>query len=362
MLSLRQSGTPMDVAWRKFRLTMATLGVVAVFGSAGAAGAQQLRVVGQASNATVHIEIEKKFFSELGSAAGLKDSVSYNPSDVVGVKPPDALRLIRTGAFDIISTQIGQAARDDSFFEGIDLVGVATDVPSLRKSVDAYRAAFDKRLQERFNAKALAIWAFGPQVIYCNGPISGVSDLKGRKVRVFTASMAALVNSLGATAVTLPATEVYPALQRGVVECAITSATSGNTSKWPELTTHFLPLGLSGSVQAHLINLDTWKRLTPQQQTAMVAEFKKLEDKLWEVAVTYNKDAGLCNTGSPECKYHKPYKMTLVPVKPADVALVQKAAIDVVLPMYKTDCTRIEPTCVAVWNDTVGKAQKMQIK
>lgn len=326
------------------------------------AAAQSLRVVGQSSNASVHIAIESKFFGELAAKTGLSGAVSFNASDVVGVKPPDALRLIRTGAFDIISTQIGQAARDDSFFEGIDLVGVATDVPALRKSVDAYRAVFDKRLQERFNAKVLTIWPFGPQVIYCNGAISGAADLKGHKVRVFTASMAELVNKLGGTAVTLPASEVYPALQRGVVECAITSATSGNSSKWPELTTHFFPLGLAGSVQGHFINLDTWKKFSPAQQTALTTEFAKLERDLWEVAVSSNKDAELCNIGAAGCKSHTAYKMTLVPVKAADIALIQKNAAEVVLPMYKADCTRIEPTCVAVWNDTVGKAQGLQIK
>ena len=337
------------------------LGLLGLTIAAMPALAQPLRVVGQASNATTHLAIETKFFGELAAKTGLTGAVSFNASDVVGVKPPDALRLIRTGAFDIISTQIGQAARDDSYFEGIDLVGVATDVPALRKSVEAYRAAFDKRLQDRFNAKVLTIWAFGPQVIYCNGAISGVADLKGKKVRVFTASMAALVNNLGGTAVTLPASEVYPALQRGVVECAITSATSGNTSKWPELTTHFFPLGLAGSVQGHFINLDSWKRFNPQQQQALLAEFKKLEDMLWDVAVTANKDAEQCNIGAANCAKHAAFKMTLVPVKQSDIDLVQKNAVEVVLPMYKADCTRIEPTCVAVWNDTVGKAQNLKI-
>jgi TRAP-type C4-dicarboxylate transport system substrate-binding protein len=317
--------------------------------------------VGQSPTAAKHLEIETKFFSELPKNAGLKGSIVFNSMDVAGVKPADALRLIRTGAFDIMSTQIGQAARDEPFFEGLDLVGVATDVPALRKSVDAFRATFDKRLQEKFNAKAMTLWPFGPQVIFCSVPIKGIADLKGHKVRVFTASMSELVNYLGGTAITMPGSEVYTALQRGVVECAITSPTSGNTSKWPELTTHFFPLGLAGSVQGHFMNLDAWKRLAPEQQVRMQAEFARLEAQMWDLAISSNQDGSDCNIGRDSCKEHQKFKMALVPVTPEDVRAVKTAAERVVLPLYKTACTRTEPRCMEIWNATVGKAQAMAI-
>lgn len=340
----------------------ALLGAIALAALGGTAIADQpLRVVGQSSNATKHVELETAFFEALQAQTGIGSSVSFNASDVVGVRPPDALRLIRTGTFDIISTQIGQAARDDAFFEGIDLVGVATDVPALRRSVDAYRQLFDERLQERFNAKVLTIWPFGPQVVYCNGPISGVEDLRTRRVRVFTSSMAALVDHVGGTAVTLPAAEVYPALQRGVVDCAITSPTSGNTSRWPELTTHFFPLGLAGSVQGHFINLDTWRRFTPEQQTALTTAFEQLESQMWDLAISSNEDAANCNIGSADCRSHTAYDMTLVPVTAEDVAIVQRAAAEVVLPLFRESCEQVEPDCVALWNDTVGRAHGLVI-
>ncbi len=126
---------------------------------------------------------------------------------MLGVQAADALRLLRSGAFDVMSVQIGMASRDDPFFEGIDLVGVATDMAALRKVVDAYREVFDKRLQRK-SAKVLTLWPFGPQVFYCNTAISSLDDLKGLKVRSFTPSMAALIQHLGAAPVTLPFSEV----------------------------------------------------------------------------------------------------------------------------------------------------------
>ena len=79
--------------------------------------------------------------------------------DVVGVQAADALRLLRSGTFDVMSVQIGMASRDDPFFEGIDLIGVSTNMQDLRKAVDAYRLVFDERLQRRFNAKVMTLVA-----------------------------------------------------------------------------------------------------------------------------------------------------------------------------------------------------------
>ena len=78
--------------------------------------------------------------------------------------------------------------------------------------------------------------------------------------------MSTLIEALGATPVTMSFKEVYPALQRGLVDCAITSPTSGNTGNWPEVTTHFLPLGISWSVNAHFINLDKWNSFSDAEK------------------------------------------------------------------------------------------------
>ena len=136
---------------------------------------------------------------------------------------------MRGGSYDVVSTQVGLASRDDPFLEGIDLIGVSTNMDDLQAAVDAYREIFDKRISERFGAKVLAIWPFGPQVFFCNQPIKTLDDLKTLRVRSFTPSMSKLIEALGATPVSIPFPEVYPSLQRGVANCGVTSPTSANT-------------------------------------------------------------------------------------------------------------------------------------
>jgi len=332
-------------------------------GVATAATPINMRVAGNFSYNIAHVEqVERPFFNSLAEKSGLPLRVTYNPMDVVNVQAADALRILRAGTFDIMSVQIGMASRDDSFLEGLDLVGVSTNLEDLRKAVDAYRDVFDKRLQQRFNTKVLTLWPFGPQIFYSSKPLTGISDFKGMKIRTFTPSMAALVQHFGATAVTLQFSEVYAALQRGVVDAAVTAPMAGNTGNWPEVTTHQYPLAVSGSVQGHFVNLDYWKRLPPEVQKKLLTHFKQLEDDMWNLSNSVSGDALLCNTGHADCQKAKKFSMALVSVSQEDLDKIHAAVSEVVLPLWKSTCEKVYPECSSVWNETVGKVRGFTIK
>ena len=210
--------------------------------SAPAISETSIRATGLVSTHKFHTALEKKFYAELPEKTGIELAINFNPLDVVGVDMQDTLRMVRTGAFDIVQSTVGAAARDDAFLEGIDLIGVSTSMEQLEEVVSAFMPQLEKRVAEKFNAKPLAVWPYGPQVFYCNATISSLDDFKGLKTRSYTSSMSTLIEALGATPVTMSFKEVYPALQRGLADCAITSLTSGNNGNWPEVTTHFLPL------------------------------------------------------------------------------------------------------------------------
>lgn len=298
---------------------------------------------------------------EAVNAAGF--TVSRNEFQVLGLDLADALRLAGSGSFHIVTTQVGSAARDDAFLEGIDLIGVSTDMGELAAAVEAYREVFNTRLAERFGVKALAIWPFGPQVFFCNAPLESLADLEGLRVRSFTASMSALLSELGATPVTLSFPEVYPALQRGVASCGVTSPTSANTGKWPEVTTHLLPLSVSGSVQAHMVNLAWLEGLPEDLRASLETALAGMEADLWRLATTSNDTALACSTGDEACPggIYTRYDMALVPVSDEDRARVGEIAQALVLGEWAGRCTATFPDCVAVWNETIGAARGLSI-
>jgi TRAP-type C4-dicarboxylate transport system substrate-binding protein len=346
---------------RRARLLLAAALGLAL--SAGAATAQTgVRWLSQSQQASTQFPIETAAMERMTSALNVR--IERSEFQALGLNMADALRLVRAGTFDVVSAQVGLAARDDPFLEGIDLIGVSTDMGELRAAVNAYREAFNARIEQRFGARVLAIWPFGPQVFFCNQPIRTLDDLRGLKVRSFTASMSALLERLGATPVTLAFPEVYPALQRGLASCGITSPTSANTGKWPEVTNHLLPLSVSGAVQAHLVNLAWWNRQPAALREGLTAQFQQMENELWDLARTTNEDATACSIGLPTCmrRAHQPYTMTLVQVSEADKARVRRISEEVILPEWGQRCARGYPNCVQVWNESIGRVRGMAIR
>ncbi|MEM8959479.1 MAG: TRAP transporter substrate-binding protein DctP [Pseudomonadota bacterium] len=304
---------------------------------------------------------------EMAAMDALADAgfdINRSEFQALNINLADGLRLVSTGAFDMATIQVGSVAKDDPFLEGIDLIGVSTNMTDLADAVEAYREVFNARLGEKFGVKAVAIWPFGPQVFLCNADISSLDDLDDLKVRSFTASMSTLLENLGATPVTLSFPEVYPALQRGVASCGVTSPTSSNTGKWPEVTTNLYPLSVSGSVQSHMVNLEWLNGLTEEQRTAFETAMADMEAALWETAITTNGTAQSCSTGGdcPEGGIYTSYDMALIPVSEADKAKVAEISVTKILPEWAEKCEASYTGCTAIWNDTVGAARGLEIQ
>ena len=319
------------------------------------AQAIKLRVAGNLlATGLIQKNKEQPFFENLAKHTGLPLEVDYKPMDVVGVKDVDGLRVLKSGLFDIMTLRIAQVSRDEPFLLGADLVGLNPDYEVARKVVNSYRDAVDKRLQERHGAKLLGIWPFGPQVVFCKVAISGLADLKGKKVRVYDQSLAKFIERIGGIPVTIPFGETQQALERGVTDCAITGPSSANSAGWPEVTTHFMPIGFQIALNGYAMSLTRWNSLTPDQQARFVRAFNTLEDEIWTYSKELFDDAVRCNVGKEPCKTVKKYSMTEVTVRPADQQMIREALATVSFPAWSEVCEKSYPGCAAVWKKQLG--------
>jgi len=297
---------------------------------------------------------EKPFFENLAKTTGLPIEVDYKPMDMVGIKDIEGLRVLKSGLFDIVTLRLSQVSRDEPFFLGIDLVGLNPDFETARKVVDAYREPFDRRLQERFNAKLVGIWPFGPQVLFCKVPVNGLADLKGHKVRVYDQSLAKFIERLGGIPVTLSFGETQQALSKGVTDCAITGPSSANSAGWPEVSTHTMPIGFQVAPQAYGINLNTWKKFSPEQQKKLETAFAAFEKDVWAYSKELWDDAVRCNAGKDPCTTVKKYHLVEVPVRPADLKLVSDALENSAFPAFAELCDKSYPGCSGIWKKALG--------
>ena len=284
-------------------------------------------------------------------------TADITPLDQMGIDDKTMLRLLRLGVMDIASMDISKMAGDDPRFEGCDLAGITLDADKARAGCNAYRAVIDRQMQKNWNAKLLAFGGNPPQVFWCRAVIGGLADFKGKKVRVFNNTMRDFLSGVGATAVSMAFAEVVPALNAGVVDCAVTGSLSGNTAGWPEVAKSLYPMSLGWSINVVATNLERWNRLDKRVQAFLLDQMKSYENKMWDTLKKADGEADNCNTGKQPCTMGKMAKMTIVPVKPAEADMHKKLVEGAVLAGWAKRCGA---ECAAEWNNTVGKTLNLR--
>lgn len=313
----------------------------------------QFKVIGLNSPTVASSVDEVPFWREtLPKASKGAITADITPLDQMGVDDKTMLRLLRLGVMDFAGMDISKMAGDDPRFEGCDLAGITLDPDKARAGCNAYRDVIDRQMQKNWNARLLAFGGNPPQVFWCRGLLGGLADLKGKKVRVFNNTMRDFLGGVGATAVSMAFAEVVPALNNGVVDCAVTGSLSGNTAGWPEVTKSLYPMSLGWSINVLAVNLNTWKRLDPKVQNFLLAQVRLYEDKMWGTLKKAMSEADNCNTNKQPCTLGKLASTTIVPVKPAEAEQHKKLVEGAVLAGWAKRCGA---ECTAEWNNTVGK-------
>jgi len=322
----------------------------------------KMRVLGNYGNQPHSDQVEKPWFTKkLQEASNGNVEVDFRTVDEVGLKGTEVIRLLKQGGFDIVAMQLGFISGDVPFVTGVDLPGVSPDMKTARMVAEAYRPPFDEVLRTRFNGTLLALWPYPSQIFYCNAKISGLDDLKGKKIRVYSPAMAKLVQGLGAIGVTVPFQEVYQSLQRGVVDCAISGSTGGNAQKWFEVSTHLYTVSVGWGLAAHVANLDFWNKRGAEGQAFLMKQMSQLDNDMWDLVARLDEDAVNCNTGR-ECRFGNKGNMTLVSATDADRQRIKKLVEDNVLPSWAEDCGKTLKDCASIWNSTAGKVLGISVK
>lgn len=322
--------------------------------------AEELSVVGSWSGLPLHKQYENPFWNEkLPAASNGEITATLTTHDQMGISGGDVFRMLGQGIFDVGMTVADYAVSDTPALEGLDVPLIATDANAAKVMVEAARPLIDDIYKDVFNAKVLGVAPYPPQVVFCNAEIASLSDLEGKKIRASGRLTGKLLEALGAEAVSISFGEVPGALQKGVVDCAVTGAGSGYSAGWWEVSTHLMPIPLGGwDPVVTAINLDKWNSLSPEMQSLIETSVKtELEAPAWETAQDALATDVSCLTGKGECEGEQ-HEMTLVEATDADFNRAREILVSEVLPDW---AERSGGDWGKRWNDTVGKATGVQI-
>ncbi len=314
-----------------------------------------LSYVGSWSSLSLYQNFEKPFWeNHIPEASGGQISTDVTTFDQMGLGGGEVYRLMARDVIEVTSTVADYAVADAPELEGLDMPMIAPDVETARKVAEAYRPVLADAFAKRFDgAQLLAVVPYPSQMVFCNTPIEGLSDLQSKKIRASGRTTAEFLQAIGAEGITLNFSEVPGALQRGVIDCAVTGSLSGYSSGWHEVSTHLYPLPVGG--WDHVVtamNGKKWDSLSETSQQWLMDEIKtNYETPVWEAAVDETKEGIACLTGEGTCSRGEPGDMVLVKATDEDFSNASKALEETVLPNW---AGRVDQEWVDRWNETVG--------
>jgi C4-dicarboxylate-binding protein DctP len=175
----------------------------------------------------------------------------------------------------------------------------ALDLPNLFASEEAYTKAMKgevgkwlfKKLEPK-GISGLAFWDNGFHMVSSNRPLLNPSDFQGLKIRISGSKIAdRYFRDVGAIPQILAFSEVYQALQTGVVDGCENTASNYLTQKFHEVQKH-----ITVSYHAHLqyaviVNTKFWNGLPPDIRTQLDKAMDEATDYTNSIARKENEDA-----------------------------------------------------------------------
>ena len=145
---------------------------------------------------------------------------------------------------------------------------------------------------ENKSIKGLAFWSGGFHVFSANRPLRKPEDLKGLKMRIPSSKvLEASLRTMGALPQVMPFSEVYQALQTGVVDGTENILSSYTTQKYYEVQKHIVLTNHTHTGYALIVNKKFWDGLAPDLQALLSTAVKQATEYERALVTQENTDA-----------------------------------------------------------------------
>ena len=246
---------------QKMRLALAA----AMFAATSMASAAELKLADfQPPTHFVVKNVYDPFAAQISEKTGGAVTVKVYMGGELGPGPAEQYSRAVDGVTDIAFGLPGYTASNFPKTLLTELPGViSADTGTARMNANV-----DMLADEYKRVVLLGIWNNAPNIIFtANKPVRTLADLKGLKIRVPSRNAGLVVEAWGASPVSMPAPEIYNAMQTGVIDGAMTDATTLGAFKLAEVT-KYITTGMDTTISSFflIMNRDSFEALSEDQQ------------------------------------------------------------------------------------------------
>lgn len=175
----------------------------------------------------------------------------------------------------------------------VDNVGII-QLPFLFRNYDHARKVLNSKIGEELvsgmdTKTGLHFLAYGVQgfrVIASNRKITSMEDLKGLRLRFpGISSMIEVGNNLGVNVTPLPISDVFSALEQGVVDGVENPYPNIEASKWYEIVKNITETNHVFTPNLYLMNEAFWNSLSPEEQKVVTKAAQDAASNEWDLLI-----------------------------------------------------------------------------
>ncbi len=241
--------------------------------------------VASVTGPTHHHNVSLRWFADRVAARNAGLSIEVLDGGQLGGER-DYIEGMMLGSIQMAQVSTAPVAGFIPEFDLFSLPYLMRDTDHFKKVVSGPVGAKFSELAEGRGLKILAWFDNGYRNVFNKvRPIVTPEDMDGLKIRVMESPlMVNTVNAMGGSATPMSYSELYTALEQGVLDGGENAAGNVLNDKFYEvtgylsMTQHFRPPGIVA------ISMQTWNGLTPEQQAVMTEEAAALQE--YEIKLT----------------------------------------------------------------------------
>ncbi|WP_426535031.1 sialic acid TRAP transporter substrate-binding protein SiaP [Bradyrhizobium sp. McL0615] len=221
--------------------------------------------------------------SEIRKRTGGKYDIEVFPASQLG-NENQINKALGLGAIDIVYVGINFVA---ATYEPLGITGA----PFMLRDFDHWKAYRGSRLfaelargyEDKTGHKIAALTYYGQRHVTANRRINKPEDMRGMKLRVPPAPLFLMfTKSVGADATPIAFSDVYTALQQGLVDGQENPLPTIMAKKFYEVQSHIVLTGHITESMVTVIGSHVWNKLTPDDQKVFADTLKEAASKATE--------------------------------------------------------------------------------
>lgn len=208
------------------------------------------------------------FAAKVAEATGGAVTVKVYSGGELGAGPADQYARVVDGVAEFAIGLPGYTAANFPLTLLTELPGVLTEADgtaTIWKNLDLFQPEFER-------VRLLSLWSNAQNVLYTRDKaVRTPADVAGMKIRVPSRNAGLVVEAWGGSPVSMPVSDIYNALQTGVIDGAMIDGTATMAFKLGEVA-NFLTVGMDTTISPFFIimNRDAFDGLAADQQEALL--------------------------------------------------------------------------------------------